>query len=153
MIINNFIPKALQPYIKALHDDRVEFADDIPKKLNDEKEKFKKDYEILIQYYKIQQYYPNRKNNLINEVKGRLYGIQYKYIPKTVLKYADYENNCFRYTDEKNKQSLESYEEIFKSHIQYYKLKRYIIKIPKDPKITLKEHIQMLLGRKCIKFY
>lgn len=44
------------------------------------------------------------------------------------------------------------YCKFLKVDMKYFKLKKYIIKTPENPKITVKEHIQMLFGRRCIKF-
>ena len=70
--------------------------------------------------------------------------------------YLDFNDNLLRYNNKISDSDKRVYDLVnycFKTDIKYYKLKNYIIKTPENSKITVKGHIQMLLGRKCIKFY
>ena len=150
-----FIPKQLMPYVKMVYNDHIEFKKTMPKKLILKAAKFNSNYKTLYNYFILHEQDVNSKKQIFEIVKVKLFGKTYDYIPQSMFPYLDFNDNLLRYDNKMSDSDKRMYEVgnyRFKTDIQYYKLKRYIIKTPKSPKITLKEHIQMLFGRRCIKF-
>lgn len=150
----NFIPNKIFPYVTRLYDDHIEFSKDTPDILISTCKKLNKEYKILLNYYSAHQFY--KKASFYDKTKERFTGKKYRNIPIHLFQYLDFENEKILVYDKMSKNDkfyFNSYNNTFKVDIQYYKLKRYIIKTPENQKITLKEHIQMLFGKKCIKFY
>ena len=151
-MIYDFIPKNLFPYIKTIYDDHLEIKDNIPLKYKKKINHINKHYNTYINYYTLHQlsgFWRPKKTR----IKNRLFGENYNGVPSQLYNYLDFNNyTILQNKIIMNKDLHQYYCYYFKIDMEYYKLKNYIIKTPKNPKITLKEHIQMLFGRRCIKF-
>lgn len=151
----DFIPKKLYPYVKILYKDHIIFKDNLPTRYKNLAKHINDNYKIYIDYYILHECDGYGVGNLKSRIKYRLFGKNYIYIPKNLMKSIDFGSLKIKKNNMWSDLDLLFYNEyckFLKVDMKYFKLKKYIIKTPENPKITVKEHIQMLFGRRCIKF-
>ena len=151
----DFIPKKLYPYIKALYEDHIEPTSDIPERYIKILNEINKNYKVYLDYYILHECYGHCIGNTMSKIKNRLFGKKYIFIPQHLHHYIDFNNLKKKKNNDWNDSDLMFYDEYcqyLNTDMKYFKLNKYIIKTPKNPKITLKEHISMLFGKQCIRF-
>lgn len=143
-------PADIYPYIKMYSCDALVPKDDLPDNLKDKFDEFN---------YKQYKTWLHNDNQDIDPdkftLKEKLYGRQFAFLDKDAYKYFTYTSNGLELKnhDRWNEVPLGS-KSVYDMFIKYYKLKKYYLLFSPQQKLSLWQHLLMLLDiRRCYYFY
>lgn len=146
------IPSDLLPYISAIHYRELIPKKGISKPIRKKIEKANVEFAICNPY----ESSPYADYNFY-DFRNRIAGRQFDLFPPRILKQLEFYENGIKLKDDNadiSEKEFETYKRDYKMIIKYYKDKKYYLLFNPKDKLTLLQHLLMLLGlKRCYYFY